>query len=1216
MAFSSHNYQQLGLVDRMMTLNDREKESLSKSWAAAFSRDIFPRIDEHLFQGLFSTESDSPSNPVNVTVGALILQEIWHLSDEELVQALSFDIRFQTALCTTSEVSQPLSVRSLHRFRRRCQDRKKQTGVNPLRTCIEQFYGTLDAFLAEYFAGRRLSAEDIIKGVTREKEKSAFSLKYIRDPEIFKVGTLPAHSDHSFFFTKEEMEGGKNTHVLSLNGLWKFHYAANPQQTIPGFELPSFDDASWEDIRVPGHLQLQGHDRPAYVNYQYPWDGREDVKQGDVPKKFNPVGSYRKNFTVPDSWNDGPVRISFQGAESGLALWCNGNFVGYSEDSFTPSDFDLTPYLVPGVNCLAAQVFKWTSGSWLEDQDMFRFSGIFRDVFLYTVPELHVRDLKVRTLLDDFYQDAQLLVTLSMEQAGGTPAGSVRCLLSRGGRVTAQAEEKLQEKTELRIPVASPALWSAEKPNLYDLTLTILDPGGSPVEYITQKVGFRRFEMKNGLMCLNGKRIEFHGVNRHEFTDLNGRAGMSEEQIRKDLVIMKRNNINAIRTSHYPNDSKLYRLCDEYGLYLIAENNMETHGTWDAAWRLGRQDAKPVPGDDAVWEGALLDRVTSCYERDKNHPSILIWSCGNESFGGSVIHRMSQRFHELDPDRLVHYEGICHDRRYPDTSDMESQMYPPAASIETFLDAHPEKPFICCEYTHSMGNSNGGMFKYTDLAKRQPRYQGGFIWDFCDQSLRKKDAYGRTFEAYGGDFGERPCDYTFSGNGIVAGDRYEYPKLQEIKYNYQDFDFAIDSRHFTLTNRSLFTPSSDFLCTVRLDREGREVLEKTVPTNVPPLSEKKYDLPFAIPEDPGEYTVTVSLTLKEDTLWAEKGYETAFGQHVFEVGEKGAAAYSREDLAAFRIADRGYNFGASGRHFDAIISRLNGNGLQSYRYGNREYLLATPRLNFWRPLTDNDRGNALGRRAGIWKLASLYQAVMPDTMPEGEEALKLLRSNPKETRREGELEVSQRYYLPTSPESTVLVTYCIQADGAVKISLDWDPVKELPEMPEFGMLFTLPMDLEHLTFYGNGPKECYCDRERGAKLGIYQTTVTESMTRYLVPQECGSHTAVRWAELTDDRGQGLLFTFLEGTEIDTKGARGNAAPLGMTFSALPYTPEEIENAAHHTELPPRHATIVRASLMQMGIAGDDSWGAKTHDEFLVPSKTQHLHFAFSVKGIG
>ncbi|MDE7478402.1 MAG: beta-galactosidase, partial [Lachnospiraceae bacterium] len=477
--------------------------------------------------------------------------------------------------------------------------------------------------------------------------------------------------------------------------------------------------------------------------------------------------------------------VSFQGVESGFALWCNGSYVGYSEDSFTPSEFELTNVLQKGENKLAVQVYKWTAGSWCEDQDFFRFSGIFRSVFLYAIPDTHVSDVKIRTDLNDDFTKADLAVKLTVLTQ--KPARAKLVLLDNRMEVTTLDIELADgENQAVHMAVDAPRLWSAEKPYLYDLMITIYDAEGNTVEIIPQKVGFRRFAIDNGIMTINGKRIVFKGVDRHEFSGRFGRVP-NDDELLKDIVTMKQNNINAIRTSHYPNDSKLYELCDEYGLYLIDECNLETHGAWDMVIKGVWQMERALPGDHKEWEPLLLDRVNSMYQRDKNHPSILIWSCGNESFGGAVIHAMSQKFRELDDTRLVHYEGIFHDRRYNDTSDMESQMYPSVASVKAFLAENRDKPMLLCEYTHAMGNSCGAMHKYTDLTDEEPLFQGGFIWDYVDQSLYHKDRYGNEVLGYGGDFDDSPCDYNFSGNGIVyGGNRNPSPKMQEVKFNYQN----------------------------------------------------------------------------------------------------------------------------------------------------------------------------------------------------------------------------------------------------------------------------------------------------------------------------------------------------------------------------------------------------------------------------------------------
>ncbi len=576
---------------------------------------------------------------------------------------------------------------------------------------------------------------------------NTFDYGKVKDPQYFCDGRLMAHSDHRFFASEQDAEAGFESFKESLNGLWKFHYARNYEAAVPGFEKEDYCCRSWDDIHVPAHIQMEGYDVPQYANVQYPWEGHDEIHPGEIPEYFNPVASYVKYFTVPERMKGERLFISFQGAESGLALWLNGRFVGYSEDSFTPSEFELTEYVKDGENKLAAQVFKWTSSSWCEDQDFYRFSGIYRDVYLYTVPKLHVRDLTIRAIPDDTLTQAQLCVYLEM-MAGGLAEGRAQFCLSRHGQTVFEDEQELKDRLSCSWTVEKPALWSAEEPNLYDLTVKIYDPAGALMEVIPEQVGFRRFEMKDRIMTLNGQRIVFKGVNRHEFSAVSGRC-VSEDELRKDLVTMKQNNINAIRTCHYPDDSLVYRLCDEYGIYLMDETNLESHGSWDTVKETGNF-SEVVPGDNPKWLDMMLDRVNSIYQRDKNHPAILIWSCGNESFGGKDIYEMSQLFRRLDPTRLVHYEGVFQDRRYNDTSDMESQMYPSVESIRNFLAEDRSKPFICCEYTHAMGNSCGAMHKYTDLTDTEPLYQGGFIWDYIDQSIYKKDRYGKEFQAYGG----------------------------------------------------------------------------------------------------------------------------------------------------------------------------------------------------------------------------------------------------------------------------------------------------------------------------------------------------------------------------------------------------------------------------------------------------------------------------------
>ncbi len=1012
----------------------------------------------------------------------------------------------------------------------------------------------------------------------------SFNYSMVKDPTYFKDGRIEAHSDHICYRNEMEAAEKETSFRHSLNGIWKFHYARNYGSTVQGFENTDYSCRDWDDIRVPAHIQMEGYDAPQYANVQYPWEGHEDIHPGEIPEHFNPVASYVKYFEVPETMQGKRLFISFQGAESGIVLWLNGQFVGYSEDSFTPSEFELTEYVKEGENKLAAQVFKWTASSWCEDQDFFRFSGIYRDVYLYTVPEVHVYDLQIRAIPTEDLTEAALEI-----RTNTWGKGKAKIVLTKSGTEVFNEEKPLDGEEIYSWTIKNPVLWSAEDPQLYDLTIEVYDEAGNLQEVIPQKVGFRRFEMKDGIMTLNGKRIVFKGVNRHEFSSISGR-NVSEAELRKDLMIMKQNNINSIRTCHYPDASLIYELCDEYGIYMIDETNLESHGSWDVA-EFTKDYTYVVPHDKPEWLDMMLDRANSMYQRDKNHPAILIWSCGNESFGGKDIYEMSQFFHEKDSTRLVHYEGLCHDRRYNDTSDMESQMYPSVEAIKDFLAKDDSKPFICCEYTHAMGNSCGAMHKYTDLTDTEPKYQGGFIWDYIDQSIYKKDRYGREFQAYGGDFGERPTDYNFSGNGIAyGGNRDASPKMQEVKFNYQNITAEVTADTVKVINKNLFVNTDIYQCKVTVARDGKMIKKAFMETAVAPLSEETYALPLGKEEKSGEYTVTVSFHLKEDKVWAKAGHEVAFGQYVYKVKEE--QKICQDPLTVIRST---HNIGVRGAYFEVLFSVLNG-GLVSYKYAGKEMIEAIPKPNFWRAPTDNDCGNLMGMRYGQWKIASMYLSHKdfrqgpygPGNTPEVEE-------------KEHSVKVTYTYLLPATPLAECKLAYEVYGDGRVKTTLTYDPVKELGDMPEFGVIFKFNADYDHVEWYGLGSAETYADRKKGAKLGIYENMVKDNIARYMVPQECGAKEEVRWAKVTDRKGRGMLF------EMDE-----NNGP--MMFSALPYTPHEMENAMHPYELPEVHYTVVRVAKEQMGVGGDDSWGARTHEEYLLKTDKK-MEFSFVFKGL-
>lgn len=1024
-----------------------------------------------------------------------------------------------------------------------------------------------------------------------------FDPNIIKNPEIFEQNRLAAHSDHVCYKNELEKIKGKSSLRYDMNGLWKFAYAKNQSLAPCGFEAADYDCKSWDEIRVPAHIQMEGYDVPIYTNTTYPWEADESIKPGEVPEIFNPVASYVKYFTIPENMKNKRVCISFQGVESGFALWLNGHYVGYSEDTFDPSDFELTDYIVEGENKLAVRVWKWTSSSWCEDQDFYRFSGIFRDVFLYAVPCAHVKDLSVVPTLNDTFDEGALNVSI---KADGDGIASVKLYelgdlsVEKYDRAKLLLEEfdiELRDKElcEGSCNVKNPLLWSAEKPNLYEVKIIVKDSHGNETEFISQLAGFRRFEIVDGLMKLNGKRIVFKGVNRHEFSSVTGRVPNRDEVI-KDIVTMKKNNINAIRTSHYPDDSMLYELCDIYGIYMIAENNLESHGTWEA-YNKGYVDLDfVVPKDKPQWREMMLDRANSCYQRDKNHPAILIWSCGNESFGGKTIYEMSQLFRQLDKHRLVHYEGVFNDRSYNDTSDMESQMYTPVSGIEKFLAEHPEKPFICCEYTHAMGNSCGAMHKYTELSDREPRYQGGFIWDYIDQSIYKKDRYGKWFLTYGGDFGDRPTDGDFSGNGICyGGEREASPKMQEVKFNYQNISVDFDSDYiFTVTNKNLFVNTSVFDAFAILLADGNEVYRTRLQISVPPMDRASYEVPVTLKNSmidvEKEYCIVVSFVLKENTIWEKAGYEIAFGQHMI---KKPVSEYSCDKSVELVVGNG--NILVRGENFKALFSRMN-LGMVSYVYGGVEMLPNTiPLPNFWRTPTNNDSGNMMPQRYAQWKIASMYVTTR--------ENQRFADTSPRVEKNDNNIAITYTYFMPTTPQSSCEVTYRVFGDGTIETTLSYDPVKELGDMPEFGMMFKLDADYDTVKWYGLGPQETYSDRQHGGKFGVYENKVADNIAEYLVPQESGNKCSVRYAKVMDKKGRGMLFF---GDEL--------------SFSALPYTPHELENAAHHFELPPVHYTVVRVAKKQMGVGGDDSWGSHTHPEYLL-DVSEKMEFTFCFRGI-
>ena len=797
----------------------------------------------------------------------------------------------------------------------------------------------------------------------------------------------------------------------------------------------------------------------------------------------------------------------------------------------------------------------------------------------------------------------------------------------------------IKENMHFKAEVPEVFTWSAEVPNLYLLNISVYNEDGELIEYIPQRIGFRRFEMKNGVMCINGKRIVFKGVNRHEFSCVNGRA-LKKEELLEDIRIIKSLNINAVRTCHYPNQSYWYELCDEFGIYLIDEANLETHGTW--CIDTGNEKPYITPGSEPMWKGAVLDRAMSMLERDKNHPSVLIWSCGNESHAGEDILAMSRFFHERNPERLVHYEGCVNDRSYSCITDMESRMYAKPDEIKEYLDGKPKKPYISCEYMHAMGNSCGGMEKYTKLAYEYEQYQGGFIWDFADQAILTRDGklidedvigrYGnvRTYEKLpnikpgslefkvGGDFKERPCDYYFCGNGIVFADRKLSPKAQEVKYLYQNIRLHMTNQGVLIVNESLFESTDDYMFEVRLLKDGKAVWAGTFARDVKAGDEEFVPVTFPSMDADGEYVTECRAVLMGYRPWANVGHIAAWGQSepimvkneaqsADEVQEGEAKCFDDVVMGATCI-------GVKAGNMHAIFSRQEG-GLISLRCKGLEMIEKVPGLEFFRAATDNDKGNRFPVTSAVWQGISQMQrcdnvkveyemrdgSVIDGTvMPEEfitDKSDKLYGTGLKGAeyaKNIAAVKISCHYTFYTNPQSEGGIVYRMLPDGSVECRGHFDGKEGLPEPAVFGIGITMDKMFDRMEFYGRGPEENYNDRCAGAKLGIYKGSVADNVTPYLDPQECGNRHDVRYVKVVDEFGHGI--------RIDAVNA-----PFDMTV--LPCTQQELQSAYKVNDIPDARYTHVRILGAARGVGGDDSWGAPVYPEYCVSAeKEQNVDF--------
>ena len=1004
--------------------------------------------------------------------------------------------------------------------------------------------------------------------------------------------------------------------VQVLNGEWKFQLVPCPEEVPAGFQVEDFDVSGWANITVPGNWQLQGFDDiPIYTNVAYPFEPKSPF----VPRE-NPTGCYRHTFSLDSTWLGRNIYLLFESVDSAFYVWLNGQEVGYSQDSRLPAEFDVTPYVRAGLNTLAVQVMRYSDGSYLEDQDMWLLSGIQRDVILYNKPRVSLEDYTVRTELDNRYEDGVLHIEAQITTVPGLSDWSIEAMLfdSEGKAVfdaplSARFSDRRLHQRGIRTgravlsqPVPNPQKWTAETPTLYHLVLTLKDPQGAAVDFESCRIGFRQVEIKDGVILLNGKRLVLRGVDRHEHHPERGRA-LTEEDMRAEIILMKQLNFNAVRTSHYPDHPVWYDLCDEYGIYLIDEADIETHGVWDDL------------SNDPLWLHAYMERATRMVLRDKNHPSVLFWSLGNESGCGTNHAAMTAWIRAYDPTRLIHYES---GRPGPDVSDVYSVMYPNLDMMKQVLaDVHEKRPIIMCEYAYAKGNSTGNFFKFWDMVDAYPRFQGGCIWDWNDKALLATNEQGQKYWAYGGDFGgdfnyrQNNEDPQMCCNGIVGPDLVPHPGAFEVKKVQAPVGIkATDvlAGRFTVWNKYHSLGLGHLEIAWELTEDGHPIQTG----NLPPLQiaaggKGELLIPFQQPEafQPGaEYHIKIRFLLAEDSAWASKGHEVAWEQFPvpFPLASKTVIPLSM--LPDLTLEEEDGQVIVTGESFQVIFNK--GDGIiTSYQAHGQELLKCGPRENYYRAPTDIDllMGNAPApihkwRAAGLDRLERTLRSF---------EAAQI-------NRKTADVRVRSRLCAPGQHAGfDSEIVYRVFGNGEISITnnitvderppfVPQDVMKLLPAewlgsdrwkffVPRVGVEVNLPGRLESLTWFGRGPHENYIDRKLGAAVGHYRSTVADQFTPYVYPSECGGKEDVRWLALTGSDGSGLMFVGLDH----------------LHFDALHYSIRDLADAKHTAALQARDEVILHLDARHMGVGGDDGWLSQVHPEFLVYPGV--YRFAFRLK---
>jgi len=1019
-----------------------------------------------------------------------------------------------------------------------------------------------------------------VKPAVVYKPESYESLPDWENPRVFRVGAEPSTATMMVYDSARKARKAKSYEdspwYMSLNGSWKYEWVDHPDKRKRDFCQNWYSVDRWREIDVPGCVELQGYGTPLYRNIGYyfkvdpPYVMREPDKKYTTFNERNAVSSYRRSFVLPEKWIGRKIYLRFDGFASAMYLWVNGKRVGYAEDGRQGAEFDITPYLLKGHNTLSAAVYRLSDGSYMEDQDFWRLSGLYRPVYLWAVPRSHIKDYFARTLPlfnGEYAGDWNLKVEADIDGAvAGQRVEAELYPQGFGWRRKATVKAVVRSgRIELDMQVESPRLWSAEKPNLYKLILTLKDKKGRTIESVPQMVGFRTVELVRSQILINGQPILFKGVNRHEMDTDSGYA-VSYERMLQDVVLMKRLNINAVRTCHYPNDPRWYDLCDKYGLYVIDEANLETHG-------LGGNVRNPVV--DPVFRAAALDRELGMFERDKNHPSVVIWSLGNENnVNSDFFEQAYNMIAARDPGRR-----ILNQRNGP--RDLEDKMYMRVSALETYGKDRTRKiPAILCEYSHAMGNSSGNISDYWDVINQYDNLQGGFIWDFVDQGLRRKIPQEKLrhgepdyFWAYGGDFGDFPNNNNFCCNGLVQPDRRISPQVAEVSYCYQTVSVEnSDWRkgRFLVKNESFFTNLKQYECRWRYEEDGVVVTRGSLgELDLPPQGQQVVSLPVDLMRvasiKPKVAGWIFDFVLKKDNAWAEKGYVVARDQVLvpLDIRSVWSTGKSASDLVLSESADV---VEAVSEGFKAVVSKIDGS-LISWQVDGSEQLMTPLEPEFWRAPTDNDCGNRMIKRHGCWKDAAKNRVVRDVNIKDGVDGHQLI-------------EVT--FAVPDAQQTSGLIRYSFEESGQIRVMFELSPKgRNLPPVPRIGMKMQIAPVLDQVTWLGRGPGENYCDRKRASFYGKYSLPAADLFFPYVKPQECGNRMDVFWVKFTDKEGNGI---------------RVDADPK-INFSILPYTIMELSSRSHPWELNPCGNWAVQLDYGQMGVAGENSWGAKAWPKY-------------------